>query len=175
MVPRKRSKPVYDMGDRGSDAYNPCVPSPWGLEGSSPDVIAPTNLSPQHLPRIGCLERELCFKTGEAILKSHVLPKARRGQHYTGPASHFLWCSTTMYPLPRIRHRLWCGHFPSRPTAQQPPMGETGSVEEEPWPLCCGTSVWTSAPTDWWGETRGTRWGCPLHGLVPAPFQAPWR
>lgn len=77
------------MGKKESEVYNPCVPSPWGLEGSSPDVLPPQILVHSHLPRLGCLERELCFKTGEAILKSHVLPKARRGQHNNWAGSSF--------------------------------------------------------------------------------------
>lgn len=52
-------------------------------------LLPPQILVHSHLPRLGCLERELCFKTGEAILKSHVLPKARRGQHNNWAGSSF--------------------------------------------------------------------------------------
>lgn len=83
-MPRKRYKPAYGTGKRVL-VYNPCVPSLRGLEGSSPDVILP----PQILVHgtflgIGCLERELCFKQEKQFLKSHVLPKARRRQHWAG-------------------------------------------------------------------------------------------
>ena len=52
-------------------------------------LLPPQILVHSHLPRLGCLKRELCFKTGEAILKSHVLPKARRGQHNNWAGSSF--------------------------------------------------------------------------------------
>lgn len=91
------------MGKRVSEVYHPCVPSPWGLRGSSPDVILRQILVHSTLVETGCLERGLCFQAIEAIFK-----KSRFAKEQKRPEQHWIG---SLFPLvfshwvPPARHQ----------------------------------------------------------------------
>lgn len=188
------------MGKRVSEVYHPCVPSPWGLRGSSPDVILRQILVHSTLVERGCLERGLSFQAIEAIFKKSRFAKEQKRpeQHWIGSLFSF---SVQSLGAPCQASGIGCGvacrltsnlesssitmgpnsHLSSPPTAQQPCAGwgvggggwsrGLGRQRSDLVPLV-QKCLDISAQRLVWRDQTGDqiRWGRPLHGLGVPPW-----